>query len=97
MGHADISTTGNVYAQGVDADAPGSSTNYFNQIVAEWENPAVPKVVFLDPYWGPIDQTPAHRRLRENQGEGLPLDEDVERIWWPDLKLWIDQTLLGRQ
>src|SRR5215469_11570484 len=49
------------------------------------ENPCVPKEVSVAPYWGPIDQTPSDRKLREKQGERLPSDVDVENIWWPDL------------
>ncbi len=60
------------------------------------ENPCVPKEVSVAPYWGPIGQTPTDRRLRENHGQRLPPDVDVESIWWPDLKDWIDKNLLVR-
>jgi len=58
------------------------------------ENPVVPKQVGIAPYWGPIAETPGDRRLREDHGAGLPEDVDVDGIWWPELKAWIDQELL---
>jgi hypothetical protein len=35
------------------------------------------------------------RRLRANHGSVLPPDIDVDSIWWPELKAWIDAELLG--
>jgi len=61
------------------------------------ENPCVPKEVSVAPYWGPIDQTPADRKLREKHGDLLPPDVDVEKLWWPDLRHWIDTNLLVRE
>lgn len=58
------------------------------------ENPTVPKQVGVSPYWGPITAIPSDRRLRENHGAGLPGDIDVDGIWWPELKAWIDETFL---
>lgn len=57
------------------------------------ENPFVPPSVKVAPYWGPIKETPADRKLREDQGTQLPPDSDVEEIWWPELQAWLDQTL----
>ena len=54
------------------------------------ENPCIPQAVRVDPYWGPIKTIPQDRRLRENHGQGLPTDTDVEQIWWPDLKDFLD-------
>lgn len=59
------------------------------------ENPLVPGEVHALPYWGPITEIPEGRRLRENHGAALPADVDVDGIWWPDLKAWIDEELLG--
>jgi len=59
------------------------------------ENPAVPNQVAVQPYWGPIDETPSDRRLRENHGTALPGDVDVDGIWWPELKAFIDKMLAG--
>jgi hypothetical protein len=58
------------------------------------ENPMVSKQVGVSPYWGPITAIPSDRRLRENHGGSLPGDVDVDGIWWPELKAWIDETLL---
>ncbi len=58
------------------------------------ENPLVPKQIRVSPYWGPISQTPGDRRLREDHGAALPIDVDVDGIWWPELKAWIDGMLL---
>jgi len=54
------------------------------------ENPVVPEVVCVAPYWGPIIATPTDRKLRENQGRSLPDDIDVEQYWWPDLRAFLD-------
>ena len=59
------------------------------------ENPLVPDQVRAAPYWGPITEVPAGRRLREDHGSTLPADVDVDGIWWPDLKAWINEELLG--
>jgi hypothetical protein len=60
------------------------------------ENPLVPDQVRVAPYWGPITEVPAGRRLRGDHGSALPADLDVDGIWWPDLKAWINQEVLGR-
>jgi hypothetical protein len=59
------------------------------------ENPLVPKQVSVCPYWGPITEVPRERRLRENRGASVPPDVDVNGIWWPELRTWIDAELLG--
>jgi len=59
------------------------------------ENPLVPKAVSVQPYWGPLAEIPSDRRLREDRKHALPEDEDVDNTWWPDLKKWIDGTLLA--
>ena len=55
------------------------------------ENSMVPEAVRVAPYWGPIKQTPPDRKLRAKIGSRMPDDEDVNDIWWPDLKAWIDK------
>ena len=57
------------------------------------ENPMVPKQVGGSPYWGPITAIPGDRRLRATQDASLPGDVDVDGIWWPELKAWIDEKL----
>jgi len=49
------------------------------------ENPMVPQSVRVAPYWGPIISIPQDRRLRENHGQALPSDTDIDELWWPDL------------
>jgi hypothetical protein len=58
------------------------------------ENPRVPKTVSVAPYWGPIADTPKDRHLKEHHSAQLAPDIDVEEVWWPDLKGWIDRELL---
>lgn len=54
------------------------------------ENPLVPKGIVPAPFWGPIQEIPKDRRLREAQRD-VPLgDRDVTHTWWPELKLWIE-------
>lgn len=53
------------------------------------ENPMVPSLMQIPPYWGPIKGIPL-RRLVE---EGVPEDDaDVSNIWWPDMKSWLEGT-----
>jgi hypothetical protein len=58
------------------------------------ENPLVPEQVQVPPFWGPITEVPKDRRLRENHGAAVPSDVDVDEIWWPELRAWIDGELL---
>lgn len=58
-----------------------------------FENPLVPSIVKVAPYWGPIIETPTDRKLRENRGQKLPDDKDVSEIWWPELLIWLDNQL----
>ena len=55
-----------------------------------FENPTVPQTVDVAPYWGPIAETPADRRLRADHGQELPSDNDVSEIWWPELRASLD-------
>ena len=55
-----------------------------------FENPMVLPAVDVAPYWGPILETPADRRLREDHGRELPPDNDVSDIWWPELHASLD-------
>ncbi len=54
----------------------------------------VPPTVNLAPYWGPITEVPADRRLREEHGRGLPPDNDVSEVWWRELRAWLDKTFM---
>ncbi len=56
------------------------------------ENPMVPPSVRVLPYWGPIRETPSDRHLREQRGETLLPDDDVDGIWWPELRQWLDDA-----
>lgn len=58
------------------------------------ENPTVPDIVCVAPYWGPITTVPPDRRLREDRNQSLPQDTDVEKYWWPDLKTFVDTELM---
>lgn len=59
------------------------------------ENPAVPEAVRISPYWGPITDTPRDRQLKEDLGARTIIpDEDVDQSWWPDLKCWIETSLM---
>jgi hypothetical protein len=50
------------------------------------ENPMVPSAVLASPFWGEVRNIPSDRRLRESNDKIAPIDEDVEEIWWPELK-----------
>lgn len=56
------------------------------------KNPMVPSSVRVHPYWGPIRETPSDRHLREQRGERLVPDDDVDSIWWPKLRAWLDNA-----
>lgn len=58
-----------------------------------YENPLIPQTINVSPYWGPVLMVPKDRRLRENWNKLIPEDNDVENIWWPDLKIFIDSEL----
>lgn len=57
------------------------------------ENPTVPSSVNIAPYWGPIVETPADRKLQRDIGKSLQPDDDVCKIWWPELCAWLDTAL----
>lgn len=58
------------------------------------ENPYVPKELKLQPYWGPRKEAPRDRKFNQNPGARTrELEEDVETIWWPDLKAWIEENI----
>jgi len=59
------------------------------------ENLLVPKIVDVEPYWGPIGDIPG-RRLREDQEDGIPPDSDVSETWWPELQGWLSQEFQNR-
>jgi hypothetical protein len=45
------------------------------------------------PIGGRLPRYRGERRLREHHGALLPVDADVDKIWWPELKAWIDEAL----
>lgn len=59
------------------------------------ENPAVPNSVKVFPYWGAVQNVPRDRKLRQNHGSTVAVDEDVLSIWWPDLDQWIDSLKMS--
>ena len=58
-----------------------------------YENPMVPETIDIPPYWGPISETPADRKLRENRNRTVPPDSDVSAIWWPELREWLKNNI----
>jgi hypothetical protein len=54
-----------------------------------FENPRVPTGVSVAPHWGPITETPKHRRPKEHHGAQLVAEVDVEGLWCPT-KDWIN-------
>jgi hypothetical protein len=60
-----------------------------------YENPMVPPLGDVAPYWGPISEMPAGWRLREDHGQELPADNDVSEIWWPELRASLDAMSNG--
>lgn len=50
------------------------------------ENPLVPLIVKIAPYWGKLKELPKDRVLQENRNYPFKADEDVANIWWPDLQ-----------
>jgi hypothetical protein len=58
------------------------------------ENPAVPSAVRVAPYWGPITATPSDRKLREEHGKRPPPDSDVLEVWWPELRIWLQENVV---
>lgn len=55
------------------------------------ENPAVPGALKVYPYWGKISDIPADRVYVENKlAMKRKPDSDVENIWWPDLRKWLE-------
>jgi hypothetical protein len=56
------------------------------------ENIMVPNGVTAPPYWGPIEDAPA--RKYEQDGY-VNEDPDVDDIWWPELRDWLDKDFTG--
>lgn len=54
-----------------------------------FENPCFPKEINIKPYWGPIKQTPSDRKLIEDKSNSIIYDEDVKKVWWPELFEWL--------
>lgn len=59
-----------------------------------YENPLIPKIMRPSAYWGPIQEIPKDRLLCESHDIFLPTDVDVDEIWWPELKEWLDRDSL---
>lgn len=57
-----------------------------------YENPVFPSSIEVSPYWGVIDQVPNDRKLVENKTIIYPHDEDVNKIWWPELHQWLKEN-----
>jgi hypothetical protein len=52
------------------------------------ENIMVPKTVNAVPYWGPYADVPG--RVFKQTGNVEP-DSDVRKVWWPELKDWLEK------
>lgn len=57
-----------------------------------YENPMVPNIVSIPPYWGPLIEIPPDRRFREDKHGINFSDADVDEIWWPELKIALEST-----
>lgn len=50
-------------------------------------------VLHLPSYWGAVADLPCDRKLESVEGKSFPPDPEVERVWWPELRCWLDQVL----
>lgn len=55
------------------------------------ENIMVPSDVRPRPYWGPLSCLPVTHQYKEEASEKLPLDTDVQTIWWPELEKFLGE------
>lgn len=60
------------------------------------ENPFIPEGLQIPPYWGGVTQIPKDRRLREAERNAKIFDPDIDGVWWPDLRNWIDNQGLKK-
>jgi hypothetical protein len=56
------------------------------------ENIVVPKTVDAAPYWGPYADVPG--RVFKQTGD-VETDSDVQKVWWPELKNWLEKDFAG--
>lgn len=54
-----------------------------------YENPVIPQSISIAPYWGAAVDVPGDRRLREGSTSLTLDDDDVERTWWPELRVLV--------
>lgn len=68
----------------IDQEVIDANTDIIN------ENPFIPRDLSVAPFWGLIQEVPKDRRLRGKLLNNPPDDEDVKKIWWPELDKWLD-------
>jgi len=56
------------------------------------ENVTVPPTLTVSPYWGPYPEAP--NRMFDQSGY-VATDADVQNIWWPELRDWLDKDFAG--
>lgn len=56
------------------------------------ENPMVFPGLSIRPYWGDVSSVPRDRKLRKDILASIPPDPDVDQIWWPELRVWLDSV-----
>jgi hypothetical protein len=56
------------------------------------ENITVPPTLSVSPYWGPYSEAP--NRVFEQSGY-VATDSDVQNIWWPELRDWLDKDFVS--
>ncbi len=56
------------------------------------ENMTVPLTVSTPPYWGPYSDAPGRSFVQTGYVE---IDQDVQSIWWPELRDWLDKDFAG--
>ncbi len=58
------------------------------------ENPQFPNEINIHPFWGKISETPQDRFFKKTKSTFEFRDDDVENIWWIDLKQWLDSNFI---
>lgn len=58
------------------------------------ENPVFLSGITIFPFWGTISDTPKDRFLKEIKSMPEFFSNDVENIWWIDLKQWLDKNFI---
>jgi len=61
------------------------------------ENPAILNAWSVPAWWGAASSLPSDRKLQSRGSLTAQKlrDPDVEAVWWPDLRTWIDENANG--